>query len=149
MLFYKKRYLIAVYDYTGEVLEDVIISKKDREKFFKKIDSQIDSSEFFCNMIKRYKNDFPYIKAERIKKIFYFIDVFENHNDIFNDCDKKFLQECFMEDIHEKGQRHKICKQDLMRIAKNYKIEKMPLNGANLNEIKSVDKILDTISKSR
>lgn len=149
MLFYKKRYLIAVYDLDGETLEDVIATKVERERFLKKIGTKVDDSEFFCKIIKRYKKDFPLIKAEKIGKMFYFIDVFEPHNDAFKECDKKFLQECFIEDVCDKMQKYKIYRQEVMRVAKNYKVEKMPLNGLKLNEIKSVNKILDTISKSR
>ena len=149
MLLYKKRFLIAVYDLDGETLEDVIATKAERERFLNKIGTKVDDSEFFCKIVKRYKKDFPLIRAEKIGKMFYFIDVFENHNDTFKECDKEFLQECFIEDVYDKMQKYKVYKQALVKVAKKYKIENTPLNGVNLNEIESVDKILDTISKSR
>lgn len=149
MLFYKNRYLIAVYDLDGEILEDVMASKSEREIFLNKMGTPVDDSDFFNKLIKRHKKDFPLIKARNIGKVFYFIDVFEPHNDAFKDCDKEFLQECFVEDICGKLKKYRIHKQMLRKIVKNYKIENTPLNGVNLNEIESVDKILDTISKSR
>lgn len=149
MLFYKKRYLIAVYDLDGETLEDVIASKAERERFLKKIGTKVDDSEFFCKIIKRYKKDFPLIKAEKIGKMFYFIDVFESHNDLFKECDKIFLQECFVEDVCRRMRKYNVCKKKIKGIAQKYKIKEMALNRANLNETQSVDKILDAISKSR
>lgn len=90
-MLYKKKYLIAVYDEDGEFLEDVLVSEEDRKNFLESKGIKAKPKHFFANMVHRHKGQFPFIKHDQTKNIFYFVNVLERHNDTFSECDLVFL----------------------------------------------------------
>lgn len=76
--FYKKKYIIAIYD-KNDFLIDVVLNPKELIEYKNKACAYSDISRIFNKRSKGYN--------------VYFIDVTEKHNDIFSEEDEIFLQE--------------------------------------------------------
>lgn len=81
---FKKKYLIAVYDKNDEDLLGVFDNPSEMEDFL--------GTKWATTIISRYIKTFgtfPVIDCNRY--ILHFINVYENHNDVFAEEDKAFL----------------------------------------------------------
>lgn len=82
---YKGKYIIAVYDSNDEDLLGVFDNPNELEKLL--------DTKYAKTIIARYIKTFgtfPVIKCNKYN--FYFIDIYETHNDIFKREDKEFLK---------------------------------------------------------
>lgn len=82
---YKGRYLIAVYANNDEDLLGVFDNPKDMEDFL----GTKYAREIIARYIQTFKT-FPVIACNRY--VFHFIDVYEEHDDVFAEEDKIFIE---------------------------------------------------------
>lgn len=85
MNLYKNRYIIAVYDEKGEKILGVFDNPKQLNSFL----GTKYAGSIISNYIKTF-GTFPIIKCDKYN--FYFIDIFEEHKDVFEQEDNLFLK---------------------------------------------------------
>lgn len=105
-IFYKGKYIIAIYAEDGETLLDIVSTTREMRDFLGKEGIVTPSANFINKMLKRHIREFPYIPNTKLNKIFFFINVYEKNNDIFKECDKNFIDFC----KKEYKRKHPHCK---------------------------------------
>ena len=111
---FKNRYIIAVYSANGEDLLGVYDNPQDMERLLQ--------TKYADCIISRYIKTFgtfPIIQCNSY--VFYFIDVFEKHNDVFAEEDRIFLKELNlprktkMQRVREYCKRHNVSEKTYYR----------------------------------
>lgn len=93
-IFYKNRYVIALYTLEGEFIVDVINNVAEMEDYIRREGIKDSGAHFLNQLLRKHCGEFPYIEYPTLKVAFFFIDVYERHNDIFKECDTEFIKYC-------------------------------------------------------